>query len=252
MRIARVRYQRRNSTAILEGDTAHLVSGGLFGTLTRTGVSVPLSEVQLLVPVQPSKIVAMAVNYHSHAGDRSVSPKPEAFLKSPSSLIGPGDAIVIPAGAENVHAEAEVVVVIGRRAKGVKAADADRYIFGYTAGNDVSARDWQRADTQWWRAKSSDTFTAVGPWIETDLSPDRIPVEGRISGRRIQRGDTSELVHSIRACIEAITAVMTLERGDLVFTGTPETTAPMVPGDVAEVDVEGVGVLRNPVVAARA
>lgn len=251
MRIARVRYQRRTSTAVIEGDTAHLVSGGPFGTLQRTGVSVPLSQVQLLVPVQPSKIVAMAVNYHSHAGDRSVSPKPEAFLKSPSSLIGPGEAIVIPAGAENVHAEAEVVVVIGRRAKGVKAADADRYIFGYTAGNDVSARDWQRADTQWWRAKSSDTFTAVGPWIETDLSPDRIPVEGRISGRRIQRGDTSELVHSIRACIEAITAVMTLERGDLVFTGTPETTAALVPGDVAEVDVEGVGVLSNPVVAGR-
>lgn len=249
MRIARVRHERRTSTAIIEGDVAHLVGGGPFGSLTPTGVSVPLRDVQLLVPVQPSKIVAMAVNYHSHAGDRSVSPKPEAFLKSPSSLIASGEAIVIPAGAENVHAEAEVVVVIGRRAKGVKAADADRYIFGYTAGNDVSARDWQRLDTQWWRAKSSDTFTAVGPWIETDLSPDRIVVEGRISGRRIQRGDTSELVHSIRACIEAVSAVMTLERGDLLFTGTPETTAAMVPGDLAEVDVEGVGILRNPVVA---
>ncbi|MCC6237032.1 MAG: fumarylacetoacetate hydrolase family protein [Dehalococcoidia bacterium] len=249
MRIARVRHERRTSTAIIEGDVVHLVSGGPFGSLTRTGVTVPLSDVQLLVPVQPSKIVAMAVNYHSHAGDRSVSPKPEAFLKAPSSLIGPGEAIVIPAGAENVHAEAEVVVVIGRRARGVRAAEADRYIFGYTAGNDVSARDWQRLDTQWWRAKSADTFTAVGPWIETDLTPDRIPVEGRISGRRIQRGDTSQLVHSIRACIEAVSAVMTLERGDLLFTGTPETTAAMAPGDVAEVEVEGIGILRNPVVA---
>ncbi len=251
MRIARVRHQRRTSTAVIEGDTAHLVSGGPFGGLTRTGVSVPLVDVQLLVPVQPSKIVAMAVNYHSHAGDRSVSPKPEAFLKAPSSLIGPGDDIVIPAGATNVHAEAEVVVVIGRRARGVRAADADRYIFGYTAGNDVSARDWQREDTQWWRAKSADTFTAVGPWIETELTPERIPVEGRISGRRIQSGDTSQLVHSIRACIEAVSAVMTLERGDLLFTGTPETTAAMVPGDVAEVEVGGVGVLRNPVIAGR-
>ncbi len=249
MRIARVRHERRTSTAVIEGDVAHLVSGGPFGSLTRTGVRLALHEVQLLVPVQPSKIVAMAVNYHSHAGDRSVSPKPEAFLKAPSSLIGPDEAIVIPAGAENVHAEAEVVVVIGRRARGVKAADADRYIFGYTAGNDVSARDWQRLDTQWWRAKSADTFTAVGPWIETDLTPDHIGVEGRISGRRIQRGDTSQLVHSIRACIEAVSAVMTLERGDLLFTGTPETTAAMVPGDIAEVEVEGVGVLRNPVAA---
>ncbi|MFN8638397.1 MAG: fumarylacetoacetate hydrolase family protein [Dehalococcoidia bacterium] len=249
MRIARVRYQGKTATAIIEGDTAHLVSGTPFGKLERTGIAVPLARVDLLVPVQPTNIIAMAVNYHSHAGDRTVSPKPEAFWKSRSSLIGPGEDIVIPAGAENVHAEAEVVVVVGRRARNVRAADADRYIFGYTAGNDVSARDWQRSDTQWWRAKSSDTFTAVGPWIETDLGPDKIAVEGRISGRRIQRGDTSELVHSIRACIEAITAVVTLERGDIIFTGTPETTAPMAPGDVAEVEVEGVGILRNPVVA---
>jgi 2-keto-4-pentenoate hydratase/2-oxohepta-3-ene-1,7-dioic acid hydratase in catechol pathway len=249
MRIARVRYEGRTSTAVLVRNTAHFVRGGPFGALDRTGESAPLSKVQLLVPVRPTKIVAMAVNYWSHAGDRSVSPKPEAFLKSPSSLIAQGEAIVLPAGANNVHAEAEVVVVIGRRASRVLAADAERYIFGYTAGNDVSAREWQREDTQWWRAKSADTFTAVGPWIETDLKPERIPVEGRISGRRIQRGDTSELVHSISACIEAISAVMTLERGDLIFTGTPETTAALAPGDVAEVEVTGVGVLRNPVVA---
>lgn len=249
MRIARVRYDGRTSTAVIVRNTVHLVRGGPFGPLERTGESAPLSQVQLLVPVQPSKIVAMAVNYHSHAGDRSLSPKPEAFLKSPSSLIAQGEAIVLPAGATNVHAEAEVVVVIGRRAKHVLAADAEQYILGYTAGNDVSAREWQRSDTQWWRAKSSDTFTAVGPWIETDLKPERIPVEGRISGKRIQRGDTSQLVHSIRACIEAITAVMTLERGDLLFTGTPETTAALAAGDVAEVEVTGVGILRNPVIA---
>lgn len=249
MRIARVRYEGRTSTAVIVRNTVHMVRGGPFGALERTGETAPLSKVQLLVPVKPTKIVAMAVNYWSHAGDRSVSPKPEAFLKSPSSLIAHGEAIVLPAGVTNVHAEAEVVAVIGRRAKHVLAADADQYIFGYTAGNDVSARDWQRADTQWWRAKSADTFTAVGPWIETDLKPDRIPVEGRIGGKRIQRGDTSQLVHSIRACIEAITAVMTLERGDLVFTGTPETTAAMSPGDIAEVEVTGVGILRNPVIA---
>ena len=125
----------------------------------------------------------------------------------------------------------------------------DRYVFGYTAGNDVSARAWQREDTQWWRAKSSDTFTAVGPWIETDLTPERISVEGRINGRRIQRGHTGQLFHSVRACIAFVSTVMTLERGDLVFTGTPETTAALSAGDRVEVEVGGVGVLENPVIA---
>lgn len=251
MRIARVRYQGRESTAVIRDDAAHLVSGDALGALEPTGEQAPLADVEFLVPVQPSKIVAMAVNYKSHAGDRDLSAKPEAFLKSPSSLIAHGEAIVLPQGAENVHAEAEVVAVIGRRAKHISESEVDDYILGYTCGNDVSARDWQRSDTQWWRAKSSDTFTAVGPWIETDLRGDAIPVIGSINGTRIQGGDTSQLVFSIRECIAAISAVMTLEPGDLVFTGTPETTSALADGDVAEVDVAGVGVLSNPVVAER-
>ena len=250
MRIARVRVNGKSSTAVIRGRSAHLVRGGPFGGLEPTGERAPLSKVQFLVPVQPTKIVAMAVNYGSHAGDRATSRKPEAFLKAPSSLIAHGEPIVIPHGANNVHEEAEVVVVIGRRAKAVEEADVDRHIFGYTCGNDVSARDWQRGDTQWWRAKSADTFTAVGPWIETDLGPERIPVIGRVNGKRVQRGHTGQLIHSVRACIAFISSVMTLERGDLVFTGTPETTAQILPGDVVEIEVEGVGVLSNPVVAA--
>jgi 2-keto-4-pentenoate hydratase/2-oxohepta-3-ene-1,7-dioic acid hydratase in catechol pathway len=148
-----------------------------------------------------------------------------------------------------VHAEPEVVFVIGRRARNVVAADADRYVFGYTAGNDVSARDWQRDDRQWWRAKSADTFTALGPWIETDV-PARVALEGRINGKRVQRGHTGQLVHSVAACIEHITSAMTLERGDMIFTGTPGATVRIQPGDAVEVTAGDVAPLRNPVIAA--
>lgn len=250
MRIARVRVNDKTFTAVIQGRFAHLVRGGPFGKLEPTGERVPLSTVQFLVPVQPTKIVAMAVNYPSHAGERATSPRPEAFLKAPSSLIAHGERIVIPHGAGNVHEEAEVVVVIGRRAKNVEEAKVDRHIFGYTCGNDVSARDWQRGDTQWWRGKSSDTFTAVGPWIETDIDPSAVAFGARVNGKVEQDANTSELVYSIRECIAFISSAMTLEPGDLVFTGTPGVTAQLHPGDVVDIEVEGIGVLSNPVVAA--
>ena len=247
MRIARVRVHGRTATAVIRGRTAHLVSGGVFGALTPTGESAPLSQVQLLVPVQPTKIVAIGINYKSHAGERPAPSEPQPFLKAPSSLIAAGEAIVLPPGSTNIHAEAEVVVVIGKRARRITEDEADAYLFGYTAGNDVSGRDWQRNDLQWWRAKSSDTFTAVGPWIETDLDPEHIGVIGRISGRVQQKSDTSLLIHSIRKCVAHISQYMTLERGDLVFTGTPGQTGPILPGDVCEVEVAGAGTLSNPV-----
>jgi len=248
MRIARVRVDGRASTAVVRGRSVHLVKGGVFGALEPTGERVALSKAQFLAPIpRPSKILAMAVNYPSHAGGRALSTQPEPFLKAPSSIIGPGDAIEIPPGTSMVHGEPEVVIVIGRRARNVAAADAERYIFGYTAGNDVSARDWQQGDRQWWRAKSADTFTPLGPWIETDYER-RIALEGWVNGKRVQRGHTGQLVHSVAACIEHITASMTLERGDLIFTGTPQTTVQIQPGDRVEVRA-GEIVLANPVVA---
>jgi 2-keto-4-pentenoate hydratase/2-oxohepta-3-ene-1,7-dioic acid hydratase in catechol pathway len=143
--------------------------------------------------------------------------------------------------------EAEVVAVIGRRARRISEAEVDAHVFGYTAGNDVSERAWQQSDLQWLRAKSSDTFTAVGPWIETDLKPEAIPVAGRINGRTQQQSDTSLLIHPIRKCIAHLSRYVTLEPGDLIFTGTPGQTAAISDGDVCEVEVGGVGVLRNPV-----
>lgn len=255
MQIARIRLGtarggRRTSTAIIRGDRVALVSGAPHGRRTPSGETATLAGVQLLAPARPGKVVAIGINYRSHAGDRPPPAQPEPFLKAASSVIGPGEAIVIPRGAGRVDAEAEVVAVIGRRARNIAPDDVDRYVLGYTCGNDVSARDWQRDDLQWWRAKSSDTFTAVGPWIETGLDPERISLVGRLNGREVQRATTAELVHPIRACIARISSAMTLEPGDLVFTGTPGSTAELHAGDVFEVEVEGAGVLSNPVIAA--
>jgi len=251
MRIARVRVDGKTSTAVIKGRTAHLVSGNVFGSLTPTGETAPLSKVQFLVPVQPTKIIAIGINYKSHAGERPSPSMPQGFLKGPNTLIAHGEAIVLPADSTNVHMEAEVVAVIGKRAKNITEEQVDDYVFGYTAGNDVSGRDWQRADLQWLRAKGSDTFAAVGPWIETSLKPDKIGVAGRISGRTQQESDTSLLIHSVRKCIAHLSKYVTLEKGDLIYTGTPGTTGEIKDGDVCEVEVEGVGVLSNPVVRAK-
>lgn len=254
MRIGRVRVGGRTSTALLKGRTVHLVRGGPLGRLEATGETFPLSKVSLLPPVMPGKVVAIGLNYRSHLEARVVPHEepthPEPFLKTPSSVIGPGQAIVLPADAGRVDEEGEVVVVIGKRARNLRESEVDAHVLGYAAGNDVSAREWQRADLQWWRAKSSDTFTAVGPWIATDLDPERIELTVRVNGEVVQQADTSQLIHSIRKCVAFVTSAMTLEPGDLVFTGTPGTTAELHAGDTVEVEVGGVGVLSNPVASA--
>ena len=246
MRLARIQYEGNPVYAVIEGDEIALIEGDPFGTHTATGTRLPLDGATLLYPTTPTKIVAMAVNYRSH-GDPVATPQP--FLKTPSALIGPGQSIVLPPDAGRVDEEGEVVAVIGRRAKGISPEDIGPYIFGYTCGNDVSAREWQKNDVQWWRGKSSDTFAVVGPWIETDLDPEAIAFRARVNGETVQDAHTSELVFGIRECVSFISQVMTLEPGDLVYTGTPGATASISAGDVVEIEVEGIGVLRNPVVA---
>lgn len=250
MKIARVRVDGRASTAIVKGRRVHLVSGSVFAPGEETGVSHTLSAVQFLPPTRPTKIVAIGVNYRDHAGTRPAPTEPQPFLKAPSSLIGPGQTILIPADAQNAHMEAEVVAVISKRARNLSEDQVDAHVLGYTAGNDVSERDWQQADLQWWRAKSTDTFTTAGPWIDTALNPEAIEVAGLISGHEQQASNTNMLIHSIRSCIARVSRYMTLERGDLVYTGTPGTTARIQDGDVCEVRVGGM-VLRNPVANAR-
>jgi 2-keto-4-pentenoate hydratase/2-oxohepta-3-ene-1,7-dioic acid hydratase in catechol pathway len=199
--------------------------------------------------VEPSKIVCVGRNYAAHARElgNEVPKQPLIFLKPPSSLISNGESIVIPAASQQVEYEAEIGVVIGQRARKVSAAKAMEYVRGVTCANDVSARDLQKTDGQWGRAKGFDTFCAVGPIVASGLDIARLEVIGRLNGEERQRGRTSDMVFSIPVLIEYISHIMTLESGDLILTGTPEGVGKMAPGDVVEVEIPGVGVLRNTV-----
>ncbi len=250
LRFARFRHGRRQGYALVEGELLRPIVGSPFGRWRSGKETVPLSAVSLLAPVRPSKILAVALNYGSHLGqfDQSSAPAdPELFLKPPSALIGLGEAIVLPPTAGRVDYEGELVAVIGWRAKDLEPDEALTHVLGYTCGNDVSARDWQRNDLQWWRAKGNDSFAPLGPWIATDLDPANLELQTRVNGAVVQRTNTSLLIHDVARLVSFASQVMTLEPGDLLFTGTPGTTAPLKGGDVVEVEIGGIGVLRNPV-----
>ena len=199
--------------------------------------------------VQPTKIVCVGRNYAAHARElgNEVPKQPLLFFKPPSSLIGHGEAIVLPAASQQVEYESEIAIVVGKRARKVRAADATAYIRGYTCANDGSARDLQKTDGQWGRAKGFDTFCSVGPVVAEGLDWSTLEVIGRLNGTERQRGRTSEMVFSIPFLIEYISHVMTLEPGDLILTGTPEGVGKLSAGDVVEVEIPGIGVLRNTV-----
>ena len=254
MLFARFRHGDEVAYGVVEGERVTPVEGDIFGEHRSAGESFPLSQVTLLAPVTPGKILAAAVNYPSHVTsakavlDKDEAPSiPQLFLKPSSSVIGPGDTIVLPEGAPRVDAEGEMVAVIGRRCRKVSAEEALAYVFGYTCGNDVSARHWQRDDLQWWRAKGSDTFTPLGPLIATGLNPADMELRTRVNGEEKQSTNTSAQIHSLAKLISFASRVMTLEPGDLVFTGTPGVTPTLGPGDVVEVEIAGIGALRNPV-----
>ena len=247
------RYEAHGETAygVVEGDTVKQLTGPPYEAHEVTNHTHALSEVKLLSPVVPNKVVAIGLNYRSHLGDRTPPKVPEPFLKTASSVVGPGESVVIPRDAKaegvKVQPEAELSLVIGKRCKGATKANALSYVLGYTCGNDVSARDWQENDMQWWRAKSSDTFTPLGPFIVTDLDPGNLHLMGRINGKVVQDQLTSDLLHDVPTIIEFVSRVMTLEPGDVIMTGTPGRPGDIHEGDVMEIEVEGIGVLSNPV-----
>ena len=247
------RYEAHGETAygLVEGDTVRQLTGPPYEAHEVTDHTHALSEVKLLSPVVPSKVVAIGLNYKSHLGDRPTPKVPEPFFKTTSSVIGPGEAVVIPRDAitegVKVQPEAELSLVIGKRCKGATKANALSYVLGYTCGNDISARDWQRNDLQWWRAKSCDTFTPLGPFIVTDLDPGNLHLIGRINGKVVQDQVTSDLLYDVPTIIEFVSRVMTLEPGDVIMTGTPGAPGDIHEGDVMEIEVEGIGVLSNPV-----
>jgi len=236
--------------ALVEGETVRLIDGDLFGTWRPTEHTYPLSGVKLLPPTQPKQVFALAGNYRSHLEGEEIPPKfqiPQPFFKSVSSLVGDGEAIVIPEGTAEVHYEAELVIVIGKLARRVPESAALDYVFGVTCGNDVSARNWQKDDVQWWRAKGSDTFGPCGPFIVQGVPYDDLQLTLRLNGEVKQQARTSEMIHSVARTVSFISQHVTLYPGDLIFTGTPGETSAIRPGDVVEVELEHVGVLRNPV-----
>lgn len=250
-----VRYRRGSSTAygILDGETIREIQDGLFGSRTETGARHKLSEVKLLFPCEPPKVFAVGLNYRSHIGARQAPSNPEIFYKPISALQDPGGPIVIPEGAQNVHFEGELVIVIGEQARGITAEEARRVIFGFTCGNDVSERDWQNGpqkDMQWWRAKGADTFAPLGPAIAHGIDAGRLLLQTRLNGKVVQKQYTSDLLFDPPAIVSWISRHVTLTPGDVIYTGTPGTTSRMRPGDVVEVEIEGIGVLKNPVKAA--
>jgi len=242
-----VRYSAAGKTSygILEATTIRELSGNLFQAPKPTGKSVKLSDAKLLAPVLPGKVIAVGLNYQTHLGERPAAAYPGLFAKLPSSIIGPDDSIVYPADAENLHYEGELVVVIGKRASHVSVADAPQYIFGVTAGNDVSERNWQKSDLQWFRAKASDTFGPLGPAIVSGLNYNDLLLQTRLNGEVVQSQRTKDLVFDVATVVSYISRYVTLEPGDIIYTGTPGTTRPMKPGDVVEVEIEGIGILRN-------
>jgi 2-keto-4-pentenoate hydratase/2-oxohepta-3-ene-1,7-dioic acid hydratase in catechol pathway len=248
-RYVRYAHQGRIAYGLLEGDAIRELGGNIFEGATPTGRTVKAAEAKLLAPCEPSKVIAVGLNYKSHLGERPAATYPGLFLKLPTSIVGPDDEIVFPAGAENVHYEGELVVVIGRRARNIAASDAPAHIFGVTAGNDVSERNWQRADLQWFRAKASDTFGPLGPAIVRGLNYNDLLVQTRLNGEVRQSQRTRDLIFGIDDIVSYVSGFVTLLPGDVIYTGTPGTTQAMKPGDVVEIEVEGVGVLQNRIAA---
>ena len=236
-------YGQLAGDRILELDAAPW-NGGL-----PTGVSIDIDETRILAPADPGKVFAVGFNYMSHRGDRELPEHPPIFLKLPSAIIGPGDDVIYPREASDLHFEGELVIVIGKTASNVSVADSPEYIFGITAGNDISERVWQANDLQWFRAKASDTFGPLGPYIVTGLDYKDLLVQTRLNGKVVQSQRTRDHIHNADAIVSFISQYATLHPGDLIYTGTPGQTSAMQPGDIVEVEVEGVGVLRNRIAA---
>ena len=238
--------------AVLEGDELRVIQGDLFGAHKVTSTKRKVSEVKLLYPVSPPKVLAVGLNYKSHLGSRTPPSQPEIFYKPVTCLQNPEAAIRIPSGAKNVHYEGELVVVIGKTLSRVSKQEAADGIFGVTCGNDVSERDWQNGaqkDLQWWRAKGADTFGPMGPCIVRGLDYSKVMLETRLNGKSVQKQSTSDLLFDCPTIVSYVSQFVTLTPGDVIFTGTPGATSKMTPGDVVEVEIEGVGILRNNITA---
>jgi 2-keto-4-pentenoate hydratase/2-oxohepta-3-ene-1,7-dioic acid hydratase in catechol pathway len=247
-----VRYQYKNQPAkygwVFEENVGE-IEGNIFGEYRRQEAIHPLANVKLLTPCQPSKIVCVGRNYVEHARElgNDVPKVPLIFLKPPSSIINPGEHIILPPQSQQVEHEAELVAVIGKRGRNITAEEARNTILGYTIGNDITARDLQKIDGQWTRAKGFDTFCCFGPWIDTDFDISDALITCKVSGQPRQMGSTRDMVFNVSTLVAFVSSIMTLEPGDILFTGTPAGVGPLKAGDEVVVDIEGLGSLSNPV-----
>ncbi len=237
-----------------DGSIRQLSNSPIGREYSETGVKFHLAEVRILAPnPNPIKMLCLARNYRSHLLGAQEPRRPEPFYKTPTAIIGPDDAIGIPADAGIVVCESELIAIIGKRARRVDEAEALEYVFGYTAGNDVSAREWQggpNADTQWWRAKSADTFGPTGPFIVTGIDPQDVNIRGLVNGVEGQKCHSSEMIFTVAQAISFISRYVTLEVGDMLWTGTSGTTPPINVGGDVTVEIDKIGVLHNSVAAA--
>ena len=248
--LVRYRLGREVAYGLVRDQVVHRLDSELWAPPLFGPIVAPLDEVELLAPCQPTKIVAIGRNYAAHAAEHGVEvpAEPLFFLEPPSAVIGPGAAILYPDQlTQRVEHEAELAVVIGRQARGVQRKEASEFVWGYTCANDVTARDLQRRDGQWTRGKGFDTFCPLGPWIVPDLDTSDLRVSCRVNGELRQDGRTKNMIFSIEELIAHVSAVMTLEPGDVLLTGTPAGVGPLWPGDRVAVEVEGIGLLENEV-----
>jgi len=253
MRIVRFETQesKKPKYGWLLDDKVGEISGNIFGRYQRKEALTPLVDVKLLAPSEPTKIVCVGRNYVEHAKElgNEVPKVPLIFLKPASSIISNGETIILPPQSAQVEHEAELVIVIGKRGRHVTAENAKKIILGYTVGNDVTARDLQKLDGQWTRAKGFDTFCPFGPWIDTDFDPSDAVITCRVNGQMRQMASTRDMVFNVGVLIAFISSIMTLEPGDLIFTGTPAGIGELKDGDEVSVEIEGLGIMKNKVKA---
>lgn len=247
MQICRIEYNNKVLYAKKEGDLLYPIKGDIFASYEIEKNALNIGDLKLLSPCEPGKIICLGLNYSDHADELGFSlPKePLIFLKPSSSVINPGETIVKPEDCKRLDYEAELAIVIGKRCKDVPASDYKDVVFGYTCLNDVTARDLQASDDQWTRSKGFDTFCPFGPWIETELNAEDVKVESRLNGKVCQSSRTSKLIHNLGRIVWFASRIMTLMPGDIIATGTPDGIGPMEDGDIIEIEVEGIGVLKN-------
>ncbi|HEY5595109.1 MAG TPA: fumarylacetoacetate hydrolase family protein [Nitrospiria bacterium] len=249
MKFVRFHYNNKISYGLLENETIRIIEGNPFSGYKPTGKEIPMNSVRLLAPCEPSKIVAVGVNYLDHAAEfkKELPKEPLLFLKPSTAVLDPLEPIRLPSRSRRVDYEAELAVVIRKRTSNIAPEEAPEFILGYTCINDVTARDLQKEDGQWTRAKGFDTFAPLGPWIVTGINLDNLKIESYLNGERRQSASTAQLIFKVPALVSFISQVMTLLPGDVIATGTPAGVGPMKSGDRIEVVIDGIGRLANPV-----